>query len=486
MCGIVGVLGPDQIISDLHDGLQIVQHRGQDAAGIMTYDGVLHTRHGNGLVSDAFSGDDLRLLTGPWGIGHTRYPTVGAGTLEDAQPFFVNAPYGIAMAHNGNVTNFTDLKANVAKEDRRHINSNCDVEVILNVFAGELERRPGASFVEDLFGSVAGVFQRVKGSYSAVGFVLGKGMFAFRDRYGIKPLIYGVKESPDLVGGQKRYMFASESAALTAAGFEIERDVRPGEAIFITPEGEFLSCQAADAKHYPCIFEYIYFARPDSLMDDVSVYRARLRLGEELGKAWMKTGREVDVVIPVPDSSRPAALAIAQTLGVPYREGLLKNRYVGRTFIMPGHANRKKSVRAKLATLRLEIEGKRVLLVDDSIVRGTTSREIVSMVRAEGAARVDLAISCPPLKYQCVYGIDMSTRNEFVARRCKDIEGIRKEIAADFLLYQDIDATVRACKWEDRIEHFCKACMDGKYPTGDVTQEVLDRIESERTGCQSR
>ncbi len=278
-------------------------------------------------------------------------------------------------------------------------------------------------------------------------------------------------------------MFASESAALTAAGYTIERDVKPGEAIYVAPDGTVTTRQVAPAKHYPCIFEFIYFARPDSLIDDVSVYRARLRLGKELAKAWRETGREVDVVIPVPDSSRPAALSIARELDVPYREGLLKNRYVGRTFIMPGSTNRRKSVRQKLATLRLEIEGKRVLLVDDSIVRGTTSREIVSMVRAEGAARVDLAISCPPLRHQCVYGVDMSTRSEFVARRYGSVDAIREAINADFLLYQSIDGMVRGCQWEDRIEHFCMACMDGNYPTGDVTDEVLERIEGERTGC---
>jgi amidophosphoribosyltransferase len=480
MCGIVGVIGPEPVIDDLYDGLQIVQHRGQDAAGIMTYDGNLNLHKGAGLVRDVFAPETLARLGGPYGIGHTRYPTVGSGTASDAQPFFVNAPYGIAMAHNGNVTNFADLKAEIAHQDRRHVNSDCDVEVILNVLAGELERRSGESFAEDLFSSVAAVFRRVRGTYSVIGFVMGKGMFAFRDPYGIKPLIYGQKEDPDLVEAGRRFMLASESAALTAAGYEIVSDVKAGEVVFVNTAGEVTKRTVARAQHTPCIFEFIYFARPDSLLDDVSVYRARLRLGEELGKAWRETGREVDVVIPVPDSSRPAALSLAHTLGVKYREGLIKNRYVGRTFIMPGHANRKKSVRNKLATLRLEIEGKRVLLVDDSIVRGTTSREIVAMVRAEGAKRVDLAISCPPLRHQCVYGIDMSTRDEFIARRNREVKAIRDAIGADFLLYQTMEGMVRACKWEERIDRFCMACMDGNYPTGDVTEAVLERIEKER------
>jgi amidophosphoribosyltransferase len=448
-------------------------------------DGHVVTRKGMGLVREVFGQRDLVAMAGRYGVGHTRYPTVGAGTVNDAQPFFTNHPDGVAMAHNGNVTNFASLKTELAQRDHRFVNSECDVELILNVFAAQLaeeEERSDRKYPEGYFRAVASVFERVAGTYSVVGFVVDRGLFAFRDPYGIKPLVFGRREG--WTGkGNAPIMFASESAALTASGYRLERDVRAGEAIFVDPDGTLHSRVVGKPDHHPCIFEFIYFARPDSIIDDTSVYHARLRLGEELGRAWVETGRTVDVVIPVPDSSRPAALAMAQHIGVRYREGLLKNRYVNRTFIMPSTENRARSVRRKLSPLKLEIEGKHVLLVDDSIVRGTTSKEIVAMVRRAGAKTVSFASACPPLRYPCVYGIDMSTQGEFIARRHDDIVGIREEIGCDFLLYQTIEGMIRACRWDDRIEHFCMACIDGRYPTGDVTDEVLSRIAAERRAC---
>ncbi len=484
MCGVIGVIGNGPVIGEIVDALLFIQHRGQDAAGAATFDGkTFRQTKRMGLVREAFADEDLTRFTGNVGIGHVRYPTVGLGGVEDAQPFSVNSPFGITMAHNGNLTNFRALRDELQIDCHRHVGSACDVEVILNVFADELTRlvdaarspMPGA-----IFEAVAGTLKRCRGSYSVVSVIAGHGLLAFRDPYGIKPLIYGRKKD----GDGWRYMFASESCALVSLGYEVVRDVEPGEAILVREGEEPISKRVADNRHHLCIFEFIYFARPDSMIDGVSVYKARMRLGEALAKRFRDRGTEVDTVIPVPDSSRPAAQQMAYKLGKPFREGLLKNRYIGRTFIMAGNANRKRGIRFKLSPLRLELEDKKVLLVDDSIVRGNTAEQIIRMVRDTGATEVHMASSCPPLRHPCVYGIDMSTRSEFVATG-KDEDEICESIGADSLLYQSIDDMLAAVIPPDETEPrtFCKACMDGNYPTGDVTQEVIDEIEAERLGA---
>ncbi len=483
MCGVIGVLGPRDVFPELCTGLFNLQHRGQDAAGLATYDGrSFHMHKDEGMVDDILESISRRgrRFAGKWGIGHVRYPTVGCGGAEDAQPFLLNSPYGIALAHNGNLTNFEPLKKELGEKDRRHVGSSCDAEVILHVFAEEMSRRPPEPFSEAVFQSVAAVFRRCKGSYSVVAGVAGHGLVAFRDPFGIKPLVYGERKAEGDPFPTR--MFVSESCALTASEFKVVRDVRAGEAILVHPDGRLEARQVAPANHHPCIFEFIYFARPDSQIDDISVYKARLRLGEELSKEFKANhpDAEVDVVVPVPDSSRPAAQEMAYRLRRKFREGLLKNRYVGRTFIMPGQEARSKSVRRKLSPVPIELEGKKVLLVDDSIVRGTTSRQIVQMVRENGAEEVHFASSCPPLRHPCVYGIDMQTIKDFIAAR-SDEEGTRKEIGADTLTYQTMEGMIRAVKeGNPSIEHFCMACMDGNYPTGDVDSSVLDRIAGER------
>ena len=482
MCGVIGVLGPRDILGDLCTGLFNLQHRGQDAAGLATFDGrTYHLSKAEGMVDDILADADLGRFSGNQGVAHVRYPTVGCGGAEDAQPFLLNAPYGIALAHNGNLTNYEPLKQELRERDRRYLGSNCDAEVILHVFSEELGRLKDRPFEEAVFEAVAGVFARCKGSYSVVASIAGQGVLAFRDPFGIKPLVYG-ERAPENGEAFPTRMFVSESCGLTASGFGIVRDVRAGEAILATTDGRLEARQVAKPTHHPCIFEFIYFARPDSFLDDISVYKARLRLGEELATQFMDKhpDAEIDVVIPVPDSSRPAAQEMAFRLGKKFREGLLKNRYVGRTFIMPGQGNRAKSVARKLAPVPLEIEGKRVLVVDDSIVRGTTSRQIVQMLRDNGAREVHFASTCPPLRHPCVYGIDMQTKKDFVAGRL-DEEGIRQRIGADTLTYQGMEGMVRAVKeGNPEIERFCMACMDGDYPTGDVDASVLDRIAGER------
>ncbi len=483
MCGVIGAIGNGPVIGEIVDSLLFIQHRGQDAAGAATFDGTTFrlTRR-MGLVREAFANEDLGRFKGNMGIGHVRYPTIGGGGVEDAQPFQVNSPFGIVMAHNGNLTNFKPLRDELQLQHRRHVGSNCDVEVILNVFAHELESLitdgdGDGDATDAIFDAVAGTFRRCRGSYSVVALVAGHGLLAFRDPYGIKPLIYGRK--PD--GDGWRYMFASESCALVSLGYEVVRDVLPGEAMLVRPGEEPESRQMAESNHHLCIFEFIYFARPDSMIDGISVYKARLRLGEALARRWGDRGTEVDTVIPVPDSSRPAAQQMAFALKRPFREGLLKNRYIGRTFIMPGNEARRRGIRFKLSPVRLEIDGKRVLLVDDSIVRGNTAEQIIQMVRDTGAAEVHMASSCPPLRHPCVYGVDMSTKNEFIASE-KSEDGIRDAIGADSLLYQEHADMVQACTPpdEDTPRQFCMACMDGRYPTGDVDDEVLSRIEAER------
>ena len=479
MCGVIGVIGREgPVISEIVDGLQLIQHRGQDAAGAATFDGrVFHLHRSMGLVREAFSGENLERYAGSMGIGHVRYPTIGGGGVEDAQPFHVNSPYGLAMAHNGNLTNFKGLKEELNDECHRYVGSSCDVEVILNVYADELSKRMTKG-VDALFDAVAPTFERCRGSYSCVTLVAGQGLLAFRDPNGIKPLIWGKKETPE----GTRYMFASESCVFSPLGYEPIANVRPGEAIFVPlGGGEPIHRQVAPDRGTLCIFEFIYFARPDSEIDGISVYKARLRLGAALAKRWRESHPDVDTVMPVPDSSRPAAHEMGYELRKPVREDLLKNRYIGRTFIMAGQEARKRGIRFKLAPVRLEIEGKRILLVDDSIVRGTTSRAIIRMVRKTGAAEVHMASSCPPLRFPCVYGVDMSTKREFIAQD-RDVDGIRAEIEADSLLYQDKDDMVEAVRVPDSDDQrtFCMACMDGVYPTGDITPEVLDEIESER------
>jgi amidophosphoribosyltransferase len=499
MCGVLGVIGSSPVIGDIVDGLLFLQHRGQDAAGAATFDGAnFRTCKRMGLVREVFAQEDLSRHHGTVGIGHVRYPTIGGGDVDDAQPFVVNSPFGIAMAHNGNLTNFKQLKGELKDRSRRHVGSNCDVEVILNVFADELSRRTAGSganpaapeTTEAIFESVGGTFRRCRGSYSVCAVIAGVGLIAFRDPFGIKPLIYGKKQ--DSHG--TRWMVASESCALESLGYTVERDLKPGEAILFRTGAKPNSRQVAEGRSRLCVFEFIYFASPASIIDGISVYKARMRLGQALARRWGERNEKsktkptkVDTVIPVPDSSRPAAQEMAFQIDKPFREGLLKNRYIGRTFIMPGNENRKRGIRFKLSPVRLEISGKRVLLVDDSIVRGNTANEIIRMVRETGATQVHMASSCPPLKHPCVYGVDMSTRSEFIARGRTD-EQIRIKIGADSLLYQTLDDMVDAVlPPNDKTDRkFCMACMDGKYPTGDITPAVLAEIEDERLDAGSK
>ncbi|MHC4428575.1 MAG: amidophosphoribosyltransferase [Planctomycetota bacterium] len=479
MCGFIGVIGSDSAVREIYDGLLAVQHRGQDAAGIITYDGKFHIKKGEGLVRDIFSAANFRRLRGPLGVGHVRYPTVGSGGGEDAQPFTVNFPFGIVMAHNGNVVNYEDLRGELAHEGLRHLYSGCDVEVLLNVFANALAKHGQEGFnLEAYHEAVAEVYRKVRGAYSVVGYVVGHGLFAFRDPYGIKPIATGRRR----VNGRESYAVASESVVLTTIGYDVLPPDPPGQAMFIDLEGNIHREQVSASLHHPCVFEFVYFARPDSYLEGVSVHRARLRMGERLAERFRTTGLEADVVIPVPDSACTAALGMAQRLDLPYREGLVKNRYVGRTFIMANDGERRRSVRRKMNTIDEEFRGKNVLLVDDSIVRGTTSRKIVELARMAGAKKVFFASTSPPLVHPCVYGIDMSTRREFVARDVDDDE-VARRIGADAMIYQtleDLVEAVRECRPE--IEQMCTACFSGHYPTGDITSEMLLQIEQERIG----
>jgi amidophosphoribosyltransferase len=492
MCGFIGLLGDENAAYEVADALLVLQHRGQDAAGIATFDGEsFHIERGVGLVANVFEGRDgapsrLANLPGRFAIGHTRYPTVGGGTASDAQPLYTNTPYGIAMAHNGNVTNFPELKRELSEREDRRLGTECDVEAILNVLASGLERRRKSAWPQAAFEAMKDVFRRVRGSYSAAAIVGGKGLVAFRDPYGIKPAILGKR----VVGRRTHWIVSSESAALTFLGFEIVGDLHAGEVVVIEPTGKVsrrIVAGKGAAQHRPCVFEFIYFARPDSVIDDISVYKARIRLGEALARLVRGRGIRPDVVVPVPDTARPAALECARMLGVRYREGLLKNRYVGRTFIMPANTDRRKSVRAKLTTVPMELEKKKVLLVDDSIVRGTTTREVVQMVRDAGATEVYCAITAPKIQYPCVYGVDMQTRDEFIARKEKTDERIARAIGADAVVYITIEEMVRAVKGPtEKVARFCMACMDGNYPTGDVTPQTLRSIESERSRALRR
>ena len=482
MCGILGIVARSPVNQLLYDGLLLLQHRGQDAAGIVTSaHNSLHMQKGNGMVRDVFRTRNMRSLPGNIGIAHCRYPTAGsASNSAEAQPFYVNSPFGIVLGHNGNLTNSERLKEEMFRQDLRHINTNSDSEVLLNVLAHELERASVKLRLDPptIFAAVANVHKRVRGAYAVIAMIAGHGVLAFRDPYGIRPAVIGYNETEQ----GTEYMVASESVAIDALGFRVLRDVGPGEAVFIDEDGNFHAQQCAEKALNPCIFEYVYLARPDSVIDGVSVYEARLNMGDALAAKIRRQhpGLAIDVVIPIPDSSRPSALQLAQGLGVPYREGFVKNRYIGRTFIMPGHAVRRKSVRAKLNAIGLEFRGKNVLLVDDSIVRGTTSREIVQMAREAGARRVYFASAAPPVRFPNVYGIDMPTRAELIAAHRSE-EEVAREIGADALIYQDLDALKDAVrKVNPRLTSFETSCFDGQYITGDVTSDYLASIEVRR------
>jgi amidophosphoribosyltransferase len=480
MCGIVGVIATTPVNQLIYDALLLLQHRGQDAAGIVTMQGTkCFMQKARGMVRDVFRTRNMRALPGTVGLGQVRYPTAGnAYSEEEAQPFYVNAPFGIVLVHNGNLTNAHALKAELFDIDRRHINTESDTEVLINILAHELEMaaRDLPLSPQEVFKAVAAVHQRVKGSYAVVALIAGHGLLAFRDPYGIRPLCLG--EGPD-----GEVMVASESVAVEGVGFKPRRDVAPGEAIFVDMAGTLHARQcAANPTLNPCIFEYVYLARPDSVMDGISVYQARLNLGETLAQRLISTmpPSEIDVVIPIPESSRPSAMQLAQKIGKPYREGFVKNRYVGRTFIMPGQAVRKKSVRQKLNAIGVEFKGRNVLLVDDSIVRGTTSKEIVQMAREAGARRVYMASAAPPVRYPNVYGIDMPTKEELIAHG-RTIAEIREFIGADQLIYQDIDAMKRVIgALNPKLAGFEASCFDGRYITGDVSDSDFAALEAQR------
>ncbi len=486
MCGIVGVAGQSPVNQALYDALTMLQHRGQDAAGIVTcQDGRLFLRKENGMVRDVFQTRHMLRLVGNFGIGHVRYPTAGSSSSAEAQPFYVNSPYGITLGHNGNLTNADEISASLFKSDLRHINTDSDSEVLLNVFAHELQARgQEVPTEEDFFAAVAGVHQRCRGAYAVVAMITGHGLLGFRDPNGIRPLVYGSRQAEN---GKTEYMIASESVALTPLGFGNIRDVLPGEAIFISSNGELFTRQcAANPRYTPCIFEYVYFARPDSTMDGISVYKSRLRMGEKLGEKILREwgpNHNIDVVIPIPDTSRTSAMELAHVLGVKYREGFMKNRYIGRTFIMPGQQLRKKSVRQKLNPVELEFRGKNVLLVDDSIVRGTTCQEIIQMARDAGARQVFFASAAPPVKFPNVYGIDMPAKSELIASG-HSVEEVRQIIGADRLIFQDLDDLIDAAReGNPAITQFDCAVFDGNYVTGDIDAEYLDHLERRRNDC---
>ncbi len=487
MCGFIGILGPDgvDVAPEIYEGLLAVQHRGQDAAGITTFTDQFHVKKGFGLVREVFNANNMARLRGNLGVGHVRYPTVGAGrTDEDAQPFHIAFPVGVAMAHNGNVTNFHELRALYFASQGTRLNSSCDLEVILYVFARVLNDRlkPGQKLgAEDVFAAIEEVFREVKGAYSVVAALPDVGLVAFRDPFGIKPICIGVKTN-------ERGTFhavASESVVLDVAGYDKSMDLGAGEALFIDMEGKSSRRKIGDRPHRPCIFEYVYFARPDSMLDGISVYKTRQRLGQSLAAQWRESGAPMpDKIIPIPDSSRDAAQAMAQAMGVPYAEGLVKNRYIGRTFIMPNQSSRESSVRRKLNAIPIEFEGKDVCLVDDSIVRGNTARRIVRMARDAGARKVYLAVTSPPLVSPCPYGIDMSTKTEFVATG-RSNEEIAAVLEADYLMFLDREAMNESARFGDKLTtKFCNACFNGEYPTGDITPEMLAAIEGDRENSQ--
>ncbi|GAB4175055.1 MAG: amidophosphoribosyltransferase [Wenzhouxiangellaceae bacterium] len=486
MCGVVGIFGRAPVAARLYDGLTILQHRGQDAAGITTLDGQrMRSVRGIGLVRDVFKPALMNGLAGTIGIGHVRYPTAGCDRPSEAQPMYVNAPWGIALGHNGNLVNADQLAEELFRLDRRHINTESDSEVLLNVLAHELAEQSGVPIrSREIFAAVDGVHRRCRGAYAAVALIAGIGLLAFRDPNGIRPLVLGRRETSQ----GPEYCVASESVALDILGFDLVSDLGPAEAVLITLDGELIRHQSELARqHTPCLFEYVYFARPDSMVDDLSVYKTRLRMGEALAEKILQEwpDHDIDVVIPVPDTSRTACLPLAHRLGVKYREGLIKNRYIGRTFIMPGQDERTRSVRRKLNAIALEFRDKNVLLVDDSIVRGTTSRQIIQMARECGAKKVYLASASPPVRHPNVYGIDMPAASELIAAG-RSVEQVRELIGADRLIYQDLDALERAVRGRNRrIEAFEASCFNGQYVTG-LDEGYLERLEQRRSDAARR
>lgn len=485
MCGIVGISANKPVSHDLYDAMTVLQHRGQDAAGIVTEDnGRFYLRKNNGMVRDIFTQNHMMYLRGNSGMGHLRYPTAGTSSAAESQPFYVNSPYGITLVHNGNLTNHEQLSNDLFKTDLRHINTNSDSEVLLNIIAHELQSLKQPKLDHDgIFKAITNVYKRCKGAFTVIAMVSGHGMLAFRDPNGIRPLIYGTRLDKN---GNTEYMIASESVALDTLGFKIERDVKPGEVIYIDKNGTFHNKICAEEQpHTPCIFEHVYFARPDSVIDGSSVYKARVRMGEYLGHKILRErpDHDIDVVIPIPESSRPAAMELAHTIGIKFREGFVKNRYIGRTFIMPGQAEREKSVKQKLNPISLEFQDKNVLLVDDSIVRGTTCRKIITMAREAGAKNVYFASAAPPIRYPNVYGIDMAVKSELIANE-KTAKDIQDDIGADWLIYQDLPDLVRAVTPSDDQEgsrRFDCSVFDGNYITGDVDDIYFEKLKASRS-----
>lgn len=474
MCGFIGIIGNGDVAEELYTGMLILQHRGQNGAGILTFDGNrFHIKKGGGLVSEVFNKDKISELKGNIGMGHVRYPTIGSSPERDAQPFQTSYPYGIGMAHNGNLVNYTELAEELTTKGRRQIRSKCDVEVIMKVFADELSKVEEENLDKKTsITALKSTMNRLNGSYSVVSIIARKGMLAFRDPHGIRPLVFGKKETKDGIS----YAFASESVALDVLGYKVIKDVEPGEAIFIDNDRKVTSEIIAKGKRAHCMFEWVYFARPDSVIENKGVYETRLNLGRELAKLWNSSGREADAVVPVPDSSRTAATTFANDTEVKYREGLIKNRYVGRTFIMPNNKERKSAIKLKLSPIILELRNKKLAVVDDSIVRGNTTKEITEILRKAGAEEVHIMVSCPPIKNPCYYGVDFPTRDELIASD-RAVEGVNKKICADSLMYQTIDGLKRAIGLGDNI---CTACLTGEYPT-DVSnyEKVLEETRKD-------
>ncbi len=481
MCGIVGIVARGPVNQSIYDALTVLQHRGQDAAGIMTVDeDQLSLRKESGLVRDVFQQKHMLMLKGNMGIGHVRYPTAGCDAAAEAQPFYVNAPYGIGLAHNGNLTNADELSATLWREERRHLNTSSDSEVLLNILASELQRVDSSSLqAADIFAALSRLYPRLRGGYAVVIVIVGYGVVGFRDPNGIRPLVLGRRANSQ----GEEWMLASESVALDLVGFDLVRDIAPGEAVFLSKDGGMQTAMIdGDQRHTPCIFEYVYFARPDSIIDNISVHKARMRMGEKLADKIRRVrgSDEIDVVIPIPDTSRTSAMQLAMALGVEYREGFVKNRYIGRTFIMPGQQLRQKSVRSKLNAIPLEFRGRNVLLVDDSIVRGTTSAQIIDLAREAGARKVFFASAAPPVRFPNVYGIDMASASELVASGHTE-EEVARLIGADWLVYQDLEDLVAAVRHDKAsVSEFDTSCFSGTYVTDDVTPAYLAKIEERR------
>ena len=485
MCGVVGIISTHKpVAGELYDSLIHLQHRGQDAAGIMTYNQRFHVKKGTGLIRDIFDQQNMARLQGNIGIGHTRYPTVGGFSVEEAQPVMTHVPYGIAMAHNGNLVNYSELVHEVSSQDHRHINSSVDIEVVLHIFAHALDHpdldTSKLPFFDQICRAVEIVFDRVSGAYSVIGAIMNKGMIVFRDPHGIRPLTKGIRKNED---GTIDHIFASETTMFYALGFEPDGNVSPGEVIFIDEVGRVHNRILRNEQFTPCVFEYVYFSRPDSIQNEISVYRSRLRMGQNLANKWKEQYPEItpDIIIPAPSTANTAALSFANEMGVRFSEGLYKNPFIGRTFIMPGQEMRKKSVRYKLVPQEFEIRDKDVLIVDDSIVRGNTSKEIVRMVREFGAKKIYFVSACPPVKFPCFYGVDMPTRGELTAAQ-RSIDEIKEYMGVDILMYQEIDDLAEAVtrKGEHNIDRPCMACLDGQYITGDVDAKKMDSLEKKR------